>query len=141
MNKRNKVSIIGAGQTGSTLAFILAQNESADIVVVDRPQSENVVKGKALDILESAPIFNFNVDIKGTADYSEIQDSDVVVITAGIARKPGMSRDDLIQTNEDIVHLSAQQIAKYSPNAIIIVLTNPVDAMTYSALVLLDFLK
>ncbi len=96
MNKRNKVSIIGAGQTGSTLAFILAQNESADIVVVDRPQSENVVKGKALDILESAPIFNFNVDIKGTADYSEIQDSDVVVITAGIARKPGMSRDDLI---------------------------------------------
>jgi len=141
MNKRNKVSIIGAGQTGSTLAFILAQNESADIVVVDRPQSENVVKAKALDILESAPIFNFNVDIKGTADYSEIQDSDVVVITAGIARKPGMSRDDLIQTNEDIVHLSAQQIAKYSPNAIIIVLTNPVDAMTYSALVASGFSK
>lgn len=141
MNKRKKISIIGAGQTGATLAFILAKNESADIVVVDRPQSESTVKGKALDIQESGPIFNFNVEIKGTADYSETKDSDIVVITAGIARKPGMSRDDLIQTNEEIVHYSSQQIAKYAPNAIIIVLTNPVDAMTYSALVASGFPK
>lgn len=141
MNKRKKVSIIGAGQTGATLAFILAKNESADIVIVDRPQSESAVKGKALDIQESGPIFNFNIDIKGTADYSETKDSDIVVITAGIARKPGMSRDDLIQTNEEIVHYSAQQIAKYAPDAIIIVLTNPVDAMTYSALVASGFPK
>lgn len=141
MNKRKKVSIIGAGQTGATLAFILAENESADIVIVDRPQSESAVKGKALDIQESGPIFNFNIDIKGTADYSETKDSDIVVITAGIARKPGMSRDDLIQTNEEIVHYSAQQIAKYAPDAIIIVLTNPVDAMTYSALVASGFPK
>lgn len=141
MNKRKKVSIIGAGQTGATLAFILAKNKSADIVIVDRPQSESAVKGKALDIQESGPIFNFNIDIKGTADYSETKDSDIVVITAGIARKPGMSRDDLIQTNEEIVHYSAQQIAKYAPDAIIIVLTNPVDAMTYSALVASGFPK
>ena len=141
MNKRKKVSIIGAGKTGATLAFILAKNESADIVIVDRPQSESAVKGKALDIQESGPIFNFNIDIKGTADYSETKDSDIVVITAGIARKPGMSRDDLIQTNEEIVHYSAQQIAKYAPDAIIIVLTNPVDAMTYSALVASGFPK
>lgn len=141
MNKRKKVSIIGAGQTCATLAFILAKNESADIVIVDRPQSESAVKGKALDIQESGPIFNFNIDIKGTADYSETKDSDIVVITAGIARKPGMSRDDLIQTNEEIVHYSAQQIAKYAPDAIIIVLTNPVDAMTYSALVASGFPK
>lgn len=141
MNKRKKVSIIGAGKTGATLAFILAKNESADIVIVDRPQSESAVKGKALDIQESGPIFNFNIYIKGTADYSETKDSDIVVITAGIARKPGMSRDDLIQTNEEIVHYSAQQIAKYAPDAIIIVLTNPVDAMTYSALVASGFPK
>lgn len=141
MNKRKKVSIIGAGKTGATLAFILAKNESADIVIVDRPQSESAVKGKALDIQESGPIFNFNIDIKGTADYSETKDSDIVVITAGIARKPGMSRDDLIQTNEEIVHYSAQQIVKYAPDAIIIVLTNPVDAMTYSALVASGFPK
>ncbi|MBE9428891.1 malate dehydrogenase [Staphylococcus epidermidis] len=141
MNKRKKVSIIGAGKTGATLAFILAKNESADIVIVDRPQSESAVKGKALDIQESGPIFNFNIDIKGTADYSETKDSDIVVITAGIARKPGMSRDDLIQTNEEIVHYSAQQIPKYAPDAIIIVLTNPVDAMTYSALVASGFPK
>lgn len=141
MNKRKKVSIIGAGKTSATLAFILAKNESADIVIVDRPQSESAVKGKALDIQESGPIFNFNIDIKGTADYSETKDSDIVVITAGIARKPGMSRDDLIQTNEEIVHYSAQQIAKYAPDAIIIVLTNPVDAMTYSALVASGFPK
>ena len=89
-------------------------------MIVDRPQSESAVKGKALDIQESGPIFNFNIDIKGTADYSETKDSDIVVITAGIARKSGMSRDDLIQTNEEIVHYSAQQIAKYAPTPLLL---------------------
>ena len=134
MNTRRKVSIIGAGNTGSTLAFVLAQKELADIVMIDRPQSEGFVKGKALDILESGPIFGFDTNVQGSVQIEDIQDSDIVVMTAGIPRKPGMTRDDLVQTNEEIVHQTSLNIAKYAPNATIIVLTNPVDAMTYTAL-------
>ena len=134
MNTRRKVSIIGAGNTGSTLAFVLAQKEIADIVMIDRPQSEGFVKGKALDILESGPIFGFDTNVQGSVQIEDIQDSDIVVMTAGIPRKPGMTRDDLVQTNEEIVHQTSLNIAKYAPNATIIVLTNPVDAMTYNAL-------
>lgn len=134
MNTRRKVSIIGAGNTGSTLAFVLAQKEIADIVMIDRPQSEGFVKGKALDILESGPIFGFDTNVKGSVEIEDIQDSDIIVMTAGIPRKPGMTRDDLVQTNEEIVHQTSLNIAKYAPNATIIVLTNPVDAMTYTAL-------
>lgn len=134
MNTRRKVSIIGAGNTGSTLAFVLAQKEIADIVMIDRPQSEGFVKGKALDILESGPIFGFDTNVQGSVQIDDIQDSDIVVMTAGIPRKPGMTRDDLVQTNEEIVHQTSLNIAKYAPNATIIVLTNPVDAMTYTAL-------
>ncbi|MCK6221012.1 malate dehydrogenase [Staphylococcus capitis] len=134
MNTRRKVSIIGAGNTGSTLAFVLAQKEIADIVMIDRPQSEGFVKGKALDILESGPIFGFDTNVQGSVQIEDIQDSDIVVMTAGIPRKPEMTRDDLVQTNEEIVHQTSLNIAKYAPNATIIVLTNPVDAMTYTAL-------
>ncbi|MBC3072021.1 malate dehydrogenase [Staphylococcus capitis] len=134
MNTRRKVSIIGAGNTGSTLAFVLAQKEIADIVMIDRPQSEGFVKGKALDILESGPIFGFDTNVQGSVQIEDIQDSDIVVMTAGIPRKPGMTRDDLVQTNEEIVHQTSLNVAKYAPNATIIVLTNPVDAMTYTAL-------
>lgn len=134
MNTRRKVSIIGAGNTGSTLAFVLAQKEIADIVMIDRPQSEGFVKGKALDILESGPIFGFDTNVQGSVQIEDIQDSDIVVMTAGIPRKPGMTRDDLVQTNEEIVHQTSLNIAKYAPNATIIALTNPVDAMTYTAL-------
>ncbi|MDS3994984.1 malate dehydrogenase [Staphylococcus capitis] len=134
MNTRRKVSIIGAGNTGSTLAFVLAQKEIADIVMIDRPQSEGFVKGKALDILESGPIFGFDTNVQGSVQIEDIQDSDIVVMTAGIPRKPGMTRDDLVQINEEIVHQTSLNIAKYAPNATIIVLTNPVDAMTYTAL-------
>ncbi|MBC3087040.1 MAG: malate dehydrogenase [Staphylococcus capitis] len=134
MNTRRKVSIIGAGNTGSTLAFVLAQKEIADIVMIDRPQSEGFVKGKALDILESGPIFGFDTNVQGSVQIEDIQDSDIVVMTAGIPRKPGMTRDDLVQTNEEIVHQTSLNIANYAPNATIIVLTNPVDAMTYTAL-------
>lgn len=134
MNTRRKVSIIGAGNTGSTLAFVLAQKEIADIVMIDRPQSEGFVKGKALDILESGPIFGFDTNVQGSVQIEDIQDSDIVVMTAGIPRKPGMTRDDLVQTNEEIVHQTSLNIAKFAPNATIIVLTNPVDAMTYTAL-------
>lgn len=134
MNTRRKVSIIGAGNTGSTLAFVLAQKEIADIVMIDRPQSEGFVKGKALDVLESGPIFGFDTNVQGSVQIEDIQDSDIVVMTAGIPRKPGMTRDDLVQINEEIVHQTSLNIAKYAPNATIIVLTNPVDAMTYTAL-------
>ncbi|QHD16909.1 malate dehydrogenase [Staphylococcus equorum] len=126
--------MIGAGNTGATLAFIVAQQELADVVLIDRPESEGLVKGKALDILESSPIYGFDVNVTGTIDYADSANSDVVVITAGVARKPGMSRDDLVQVNEAVMHDVTKEIVKYSPNCKIIVLTNPVDAMTYSVL-------
>lgn len=131
---KQKVSIIGAGNTGATLAFIVAQQELADVVLIDRPESEGLVKGKALDILESSPIYGFDVNVTGTIDYVDSANSDVVVITAGVARKPGMSRDDLVQVNEAVMHDVTKEVVKYSPNCKIIVLTNPVDAMTYSVL-------
>jgi len=130
--KRKKVSVIGAGFTGATPAFLLAQKELADVVLVDIPQLENPTKGKALDMLEASPVQGFDANIIGTSDYADTADSDVVVITAGIARKPGMSRDDLVATNSKIMKSITRDIAKHSPNAIIVVLTNPVDAMTYS---------
>jgi malate dehydrogenase len=130
--KRKKISVIGAGFTGATTAFILAQKELGDIVLVDIPQLENPTKGKALDMLESSPVLGFDANIIGTSDYADTADSDVVVITAGIARKPGMSRDDLVTTNQKIMKAVTKEIVKYSPNCYIIVLTNPVDAMTYT---------
>lgn len=131
---KQKVSIIGAGNTGATLAFIVAQRELADVVLIDRPESEGLVKGKALDILESSPIYGFDVNVTGSIDYADSANSDVVVITAGVARKPGMSRDDLVQVNEAVMHDVTKEIVKHSPDCKIIVLTNPVDAMTYSVL-------
>lgn len=130
--KRNKVSVIGAGFTGATTAFLTAQKELADVVLVDIPQLENPTKGKALDMLESSPVQGFDANITGTANYEDTADSDIVVITAGIARKPGMSRDDLVATNEKIMRSVTKEVVKYSPDCIIIVLTNPVDAMTYA---------
>jgi malate dehydrogenase len=130
--KRNKISVIGSGFTGATTAFFLAQKELGDIVLVDIPQMENPTKGKALDMLEAGPVQGFDVNITGTSNYEDTRDSDIVIITAGIARKPGMSRDDLVQTNQKIMKMVTSEVAKYSPNAIIIVLTNPVDAMTYT---------
>jgi malate dehydrogenase len=130
---RKKVSVIGAGFTGATTAFLLAQKELSDVVLVDIPQMENPTKGKALDMLEASPVQGFDANILGTSSYEDTKDSDIVVITAGIARKPGMSRDDLVQTNQKIMRAVAKDVATYSPNAIIVVLSNPVDAMTYTA--------
>ncbi|MBB6282600.1 MULTISPECIES: malate dehydrogenase [Geobacillus] len=130
--KRKKISVIGAGFTGATTAFLLAQKELGDIVLVDIPQLENPTKGKALDMLESSPVLGFDANIVGTSDYADTADSDIVVITAGIARKPGMSRDDLVTTNQKIMKQVTKEVVKYSPNCYIIVLTNPVDAMTYT---------
>jgi malate dehydrogenase len=130
--KRRKVSVIGGGFTGATTALMLAQKELGDVVLVDIPQMEDPTKGKALDMLEASPVQGFDANITGTSDYEDTKDSDVVVITAGIARKPGMSRDDLVQTNQKVMKSVTEQIVKYSPNCYIIVLTNPVDAMTYT---------
>ncbi len=130
--KRRKVSVIGGGFTGATTALMLAQKELGDVVLVDVPQMEDPTKGKALDMLEASPVQGFDAQITGTSNYEDTKESDIVVITAGIARKPGMSRDDLVQTNQKIMKSVTQEVVKHSPNCFIIVLTNPVDAMTYT---------
>ncbi|MFC6291106.1 malate dehydrogenase [Macrococcus epidermidis] len=129
---KKKISIVGSGFTGSTAAFIAASKGIADIVLVDTYGSLDPTTGKALDIMQAMPILHQNVDIKASNDYADTKDSDVVLITSGIARKPGMTRDDLVQTNQGIVEAATKEIVKYSPDCIIIVLTNPVDAMTYA---------
>jgi malate dehydrogenase len=130
--KRKKISVIGGGFTGATTAFLLAQKELGDVVLVDIAPMENPTKGKALDMLEASPVQGFDANITGTSNYEDTRDSDIVVITAGIARKPGMSRDDLVQTNQKVMKSVTQEIVKFSPNCTILVLTNPVDAMTYT---------
>lgn len=130
--RRKKISVIGGGFTGATTAFLLAQKELGDVVLVDIPQMENPTKGKALDMYEAAPVQGFDARITGTSNYADTSNSDIVVITAGIARKPGMSRDDLVQTNQKIMQAVTKEIVTYSPNCTIVVLTNPVDAMTYT---------
>lgn len=130
--KRKKISVIGSGYTGATAAFLAAQKELGDVVLVDIPSAENPTKGKALDMWEAAPVQGFDSYVQGTSDYEKTANSDIVLITAGVARKPGMSRDDLVQINQGVMVEVSKQIAKYSPNATVIVLTNPVDAMTYT---------
>lgn len=129
--RRNKIAVIGAGYTGATVALMAAQKELGDIVLVDVPEQENPAKGKALDILETGPVQRFNSKITGTSNYEHIRDADMVIITAGIARKPGMSRDDLVNTNAKIMRAVSEQIKKYAPDSYILILSNPVDAMTY----------
>jgi malate dehydrogenase len=128
----NKVSIIGAGMTGATTAHWLAERELADLVLVD--VLEGMPQGKGLDLLEAMPIIGKDVEIVGSNSYEATKGSDIIVITAGIARKPGMSRDDLLTVNADIVGKATTETLKYSPDAIYIVLTNPLDAMAYLAL-------
>ncbi len=130
--KRRKISVIGGGFTGATTALMVAQKELGDVVLLDIPQMEGPTKGKALDMLESTPVAGIDSNIIGTSNYEDTKDSDVVVITAGIARKPGMSRDDLVNTNAGIMKAVTKEVVKYSPNCYIIVLTNPADAMTYT---------
>lgn len=128
---RKKLAVIGAGFTGATAALMLAQKELGDVVLVDIPSQSNPTKGKALDMLEASPVQRFNANITGTSNYEDIQDADLVLITAGLPRKPGMSRDDLVATNEKIMIEVSNNIKKYAPNSYILVLSNPVDAMTY----------
>lgn len=130
--KRKKISVIGSGFTGATTALMLAQKELGDVVLVDIPQMEDPTKGKALDMAEAAPVQGFDAKVSGTSNYEDTKGSDLVIITAGIARKPGMSRDDLVNTNAKIMKTVAKDVVKYSPDTTILVLTNPVDAMTYT---------
>jgi len=137
--KRAKISIIGAGNVGATTAHWCAAAELGDLVLVDIPETEGMPQGKALDLMEASPIAGFDARIVGTTRYDETADSDVVVITAGVARKPGMSRDDLLSTNARIVGAVAAQIKQTSPRAVVIVVSNPLDAMAQRALEVTGF--
>ncbi len=128
---RNKVSVIGAGNVGATAAHWLAAKELADVVLLD--VAEGVPQGKGLDLLEAMPIEKRDVSIIGTNDYADTRNSDVVVITAGIARKPGMSRDDLLNTNYKIMSEVVTKVVEASPDCIIVVVSNPLDAMAQTA--------
>src|SRR3979411_447939 len=123
--RRNKITVVGAGNVGATAAHWLAAKELGDVVLVDIV--EGVPQGKALDLAESAPIEGYDCRLTGTNNYKDTANSDIVVITAGIPRKPGMSRDDLLKTNYGIVKGVTEEVVKYSPNCIIIVVSNPLD--------------
>src|SRR4051794_21171779 len=131
--RRAKISIVGAGNVGATAAHWAASKELGDIVLVDIPQVEGMPQGKALDLFEASPIEGFDSKIIGATTYEPTAGSDVVIITAGVARKPGMSRDDLININTGIVKTVAENVAKHSPGAVMIVVSNPLDAMVYVA--------
>lgn len=138
--RRAKISIIGAGNVGATCAHWCASRELGDVVLLDIPGDfGDMPKGKALDLMQSSPIFGFDSTVIGTNDYADTAGSDVVVITAGIPRKPGMSRDDLLATNAKIMGLVCQQVKATSPEAVVIVVSNPLDAMVQRALQVTGF--
>lgn len=128
---RKKITIVGAGNVGSTAAHWAASKSLGDVVLVDI--NEGIPQGKALDLLEASPVEGFDVNVIGTNNYEDTANSDIVVITAGSPRKPGMSRDDLLQINAKIVKSVTEQVVKYSPNAILLIVSNPLDAMVYVA--------
>ncbi len=128
--KRKKIALIGAGQIGGIMALLAAQKQLGDIVLFD--VADGVAKGKALDLMESRPIYNYDVNIVGTSSYGEVEGADVVIVTAGIPRKPGMSREDLLDTNLKIIRDVANNLKKYCPSAFVIVISNPLDAMVYT---------
>ncbi len=131
--RRAKISVIGAGNVGATCAHWAAAKELGDIVLVDIPEREGVAKGKALDLFCASPMERFDANVIGTSDYADTAGSDVVIVTAGIPRKPGMSRDDLIATNVKIVKSVAETVAEHSPDCVMIIVSNPLDAMVYTA--------
>ncbi len=129
---RKKITLIGGGQIGQILALISAQKELGDVVILDIPAFEGPVQGKALDLMEMRPLEGYDVNITGTSDYADIAGSDVVIITAGVPRKPGMSRDDLLDINLKIISNVAENVKKYAPDAFVIVVSNPLDAIVYA---------
>ena len=137
--KRAKITVIGAGNVGASCAVWAAEKELGDIVLIDIPDFKDKTAGKALDLSQCGPVDRFDCRIVGTSEYGPAEGSDVVIITAGIPRKPGMSRDDLIQTNVKIVGSVSEQIMKVAPGAVLIVVSNPLDAMVYTAWKKTDF--
>ena len=129
---RYKIALIGGGQIGGNLALIAAEKELGDIVIFDIPKMEGIVKGKALDIMQLRPHDGYDVNINGTSDYKDIEGSDVIVITAGIPRKPGVDREDLMSINLDIMKDVAKNVKEYAPDSFVIVISNPLDAMVYT---------
>ena len=141
MGARKKIALIGAGQIGGTMALLCGQRNLGDVVLVDI--MEGVAKGKALDLQQTRGILKFDVEIHGggTTDYSIIKDADVCIVTAGVPRKPGMSRDDLLKVNLEAISKVAQGIKQYAPNAFVIVVTNPLDSMVYAMYKITGFPK
>ena len=136
---RKKVTVVGAGNVGANCAVRIADKELADVVLVD--VVEGVPQGKGLDLLQSGPVQGYDVSITGANDYEPTANSDIAIITAGFPRKPGMSRDDLLMANFEVIKTATEQVAKYSPNCIIIVVTNPLDAMAQAAFRVSKFSK
>ncbi len=136
---RKKITVVGAGNVGANCAVWAAKKELGDVVLVDL--AEGIPQGKGLDLLQAGPVEGFDVTVTGTNDYAPTANSDVVIITAGIARKPGMTRDDLLITNYNVIKSVTEQVVKLSPNAILILVTNPLDAMAQVALMVSNFPK
>ena len=129
--ERKKIALIGAGNIGGELAIESARRELGNIILLDIPQKENVAKGKALDIAQTCALMGYDADIMGTSDYTEIEGAQVVIVTAGIPRRPGMSREDLLETNLRIIRSVGEKIKILAPSAFVIVISNPLDAMVY----------
>ena len=129
---RKKIALVGGGQIGGNLALLATQKELGDIVIYDIPQAEGMTKGKSLDIMQLRPHDGYDVILEGTSDPAGLKDADVVIITAGIPRKPGMDREDLLEINIKIITDVANNVKKYAPNAFVIVVSNPLDAIVYS---------
>jgi len=131
MPKRKKIALIGAGNIGGELAMLAARRELGDVVLLDIPDKEGVAKGKALDIMQTCALDGYDANVLGTSKYEDIRGADVVIVTAGVPRKPGMSRDDLLSINLKIIRGVAEQVKGNAPNALVIVISNPLDAMVY----------
>jgi|TARA_Y100000294_G_scaffold36413_1_gene31884 malate dehydrogenase len=129
---RKKIALVGGGQIGGILALIATQKELGDVVIIDIPEVEGTVKGKALDIMQARPHDGYDVNLEGTSDYSNLEGADVIIITAGVPRKPGMTREDLLDVNLKIITRVANNTKKYAPDAFVIVVSNPLDAIVYS---------
>ena len=138
---RAKISLIGGGQIGGNLALLAAQKELGDVIIFDIPNAEGMVKGKALDLMQLRPHDGYDSNISGTSNWEDLRDSDVFIVTAGIPRKPGMNREDLLATNLGIIKDVALNIKKHSPNAFVIIVSNPLDAMVYSFYKVSEFKK
>ena len=129
---RKKITLIGGGQIGGNLALLAAQKELGDVIIFDIPEAEGMVKGKALDLMQLRPHDGYDSIIEGTSNWADTSDTDIFIITAGIPRKPGMNREDLLDINLGIMKNVANNVKKYAPNSFVIVVSNPLDAMVYA---------